>query len=295
MDRRKLIKSLLFTTALAPIESIASTLQITATKKKIFRNLGAQQSKVTHYKKENLDDHHIKDYLTKIRHPNRPHPEDILLSPSDFLTLESVVKKFLAIRRIIGHGHFCIIDFDKALYISRNYKQVGSFTKKELDFIEKTFYKDANLYGFKGERQIKTLTDNLPNKDVLKVPYTGNYLFKGESLHKYSELKKKIGPDLILTSGIRGITKQFYLFLNKAYRYQGNLSLASRSLAPPGYSYHATGDFDVGQKGLGSNNFSVQFTKTTVFQHLAKKGYVEHRYQRDNLLGVRYEPWHIKL
>ncbi|MCK5517135.1 MAG: D-alanyl-D-alanine carboxypeptidase family protein, partial [Desulfobulbaceae bacterium] len=75
----------------------------------------------------------------------------------------------------------------------------------------------------------------------------------------------------------------------------GNLSLASRSLAPPGYSYHATGDFDVGQKGFGGGNFSEEFTTTPVFKRLARRGLVEYRYKRDNMLGVRYEPWHIKL
>ena len=89
--------------------------------------------------------------------------------------------------------------------------------------------------------------------------------------------------------------KQFYLFLSKAMRFDGNLSLASRSLAPPGYSYHATGDFDVGQKGFGGGNFDESFITTSVFKELTKLGYVEYRYGRDNLLGVRYEPWHIKL
>ncbi len=55
---------------------------------------------------------------------------------------------------------------------------------------------------------------------------------------------------MYLTSGVRGVAKQFILFLAKAEANGGNLSLASRSLAPPGYSYHGVGDFDVGEKDL---------------------------------------------
>ena len=85
------------------------------------------------------------------------------------------------------------------------------------------------------------------------------------------------------------------LFLNKVVRSNGNLSLASRSLAPPGYSYHGIGDFDVGQIGLGSDNFTERFTTTSVYKRLNEQGYVKIRYPLDNLLGVRFEPWHIKV
>jgi LAS superfamily LD-carboxypeptidase LdcB len=89
--------------------------------------------------------------------------------------------------------------------------------------------------------------------------------------------------------------KQFVLFLDKACRNEGNLSLASRSLAPPGYSYHCVGDFDVGQVGLGAMNFTARFAFTEVFRQLQDLGYVRLRYGRDNMLGVRYEPWHVKV
>ena len=90
------------------------------------------------------------------------------------------------------------------------------------------------------------------------------------------------------------IVKQFVLFLAKAYRNNGNLSLASRSLAPPGYSYHGVGDFDIGQAGYGAANFTDRFTETNVFRSLSRLGYVDLRYEKDNRLGVRFEPWHIK-
>ena len=89
--------------------------------------------------------------------------------------------------------------------------------------------------------------------------------------------------------------KQFLLFFNKAYKNNGNLSLASRSLAPPGYSFHGIGDFDVGQVGLGAANFNKIFTNTEVFKRLNALGYIKFRYPDKNLLGVRFEPWHIKV
>lgn len=294
LDRRKIIKLALLSTALVPLESIARPLQITATRKKIYHRLPARTENIPK-EPHHFDDTHIKDYLTKIRHPNRPHSADITLSAEEFKILESVVKRFIRVRATVGHGKFCIIGHDRALQIARNYSSVGSFTQAELNFLEKIFYRDANDYGFMGKKQINNLTQIIRKKDVYKVPYTGNYLFKGDSLHKYEKVKKQIGEELVLTSGIRGVTKQFFLFLNKAYRYQGNLSLASRSLAPPGYSYHATGDFDVGQKGFGGGNFSTQFTSTPVYHQLTDQGYVKYRYTKDNMLGVRYEPWHIKL
>ena len=53
------------------------------------------------------------------------------------------------------------------------------------------------------------------------------------------ELPFRCADDLVLTTGVRGVVKQFYLFLRKADRANGNLSLASRSLAPPGYSAYS--------------------------------------------------------
>jgi len=99
----------------------------------------------------------------------------------------------------------------------------------------------------------------------------------------------------VLTSGVRSVIKQFLLFLNKAYANDGNLSLASRQLAPPGYSFHGIGDFDVGQAGFGYYNFTEKFIATDVYKKLADLGYLTLRYPQDNMLGVRFEPWHIKV
>jgi len=99
----------------------------------------------------------------------------------------------------------------------------------------------------------------------------------------------------VLTSGIRSVVKQTHLFLAKTIQSKGNMSRASRSLAPPGHSYHGIGDFDVGKVGFGRKNFSEEFARTDEFMKLVELGYVDIRYPKDNLYGVRYEPWHIKV
>jgi hypothetical protein len=195
----------------------------------------------------------------------------------------------------VGHGNFHLLNFDDALKIARNYSRVGRFPKAELHFLEMIFYESAALYGFFGEKPLKNLTARIKRYQVAKVPHTGNYLYKGLSVETYKKVKQALGDQVILTSGVRSIVKQFLLFLNKAYKSKGNLSLASRSLAPPGYSFHGIGDFDVGQVGFGAANFTERFTTTKVYRKLAHLGYVKLRYEQDNLLGVRFEPWHIKV
>ena len=72
-------------------------------------------------------------------------------------------------------------------------------------------------------------------------------------------------------------------------------SPSSHLLAPPGHSYHALGDFDVGKKGFGHKNFSDEFSATEEYKRLSDLGYIDIRYPQNNPFGVRYEPWHIKV
>jgi hypothetical protein len=240
-------------------------------------------------------DDYIKDYLYRMRNFNAHHDGDIWLNRREFQLLESCVKRFRRVQRTVGHGNFYLLSFDDAIRIARNYQRVGRFSSAELEFLEKIFYLDASHYGFFGEKPLKNITDRVQKRQVLKVPYTGNYLYRGLPVETYNKIKRDVGDKVILTSGVRNVIKQFFLFLNKTYRSKGNLSLASRSLAPPGYSYHGIGDFDVGQVGLGVNNFSERFTTTRVYKQLMNLGYLNIRYKEDNLLGVRFEPWHIKV
>jgi len=237
----------------------------------------------------------LKDYLQKIQNFNKPHDEDVLLDHEQYETFETTVLRLRRLQKLVGHGNFNILNFTDGLSLARNYSRVGEFTKQELQFMELTFYADGQRYGFLGQKPLKEITDQVKKKDVIKIPHSGNYLYKERSIEIFDDIKKELGDKVILTSGIRSVMKQFLLFLNKVHSSEGNLSLASRSLAPPGYSFHGNGDFDVGQKGYGKLNFTGTFTETEVYKRLSEMGYLQLRYPADNKLGVRYEPWHIKI
>lgn len=273
---------------MAPLPGLASIQFIRAGKKKEIAD--SETPEPLH-----VGDELIKDYLTKIRNPDRYHPQDIVLSNNEEKLLGEVVSRLKRLSATIGYGNFAVVTFDEARLYARNYASIGDFSRAELDFLEMIYSRDASDYGFYGEKQITQLTQSIKTREIYKVPHSGNYLYRGESLRKFEAITQDLGQEVVLTSGIRGVVKQFYLFLRKADRHGGNLSLASRSLAPPGYSYHATGDFDIGQRGLGEFNFTEQFTSTHVFRRLADQGVIRYRYDRDNMLGVRYEPWHVKL
>ena len=240
-------------------------------------------------------DDHIKDYLHKMKYFNKPHKDDILIGRRDYRTFESTVKRLRRLQSYVGHGNFQVLSFDDGLRVARYSARVGKFSRAELNLLEMIFNEDSARYGFFGQKPLKKITDRVAKKNIVKVPYAGNYLYKGLPLETYRKIQKQVGDQVILTSGIRGVMKQFLLFLNKVYKHNRNLSLASRSLAPPGYSFHGIGDFDVGQVGFGVKNFTEQFTATEVFKRLNDLGYLILRYPQNNLLGVRFEPWHVKL
>ncbi|MBW1767602.1 MAG: M15 family metallopeptidase [Deltaproteobacteria bacterium] len=225
---------------------------------------------------------HIKDYLFKMRHFDRPHKDDVYLSQKECGFLKSSLKRLKRIQMTVGHGNFCLLNFDQAIKVARNYSQIGRFSKAELDFFEMIFYKDSSRYGFFDVKPLKNVTDRISRREVIKISATGSYLYKGPSLETYKQIKRDVG-------------NIFLLFLNKAYKNKGNLSVASRSLAPPGYSFHGVGDFDVGQVGLGVDNFTRRFLKTKAYRRLKDLDYINLRYLKTNMLGVRFEPWHIKV
>jgi hypothetical protein len=240
-------------------------------------------------------DHYIKDYLHKMEHFNRSHKDDIRVSTSDYATFRSTVKRLRRLQQFIGYGNFQILSIDEGLGLARKYPEVGNFTRKELEFLEKIFYSEALEYGFFGQKPLDQITFRIKDNEVIKVPNSGNFLFKELAHETFMKIKQQLGDKVVLTSGVRGVMKQFLLFMDKAYKNRGNLSLASRSLAPPGYSFHGIGDFDVGQTGLGADNFTQRFTATDVYKRLCDLGYLTLRYPEKNLLGVRFEPWHIKI
>jgi len=207
----------------------------------------------------------------------------------------SVREKLKLVQRHIGYGNFNILGFDDMLKIVKSSSNINDFTKEELSFFEFLFYYNPSYHGFFGERISQNITETINKNDVVKIPHTGHYLFKGEAENTYSKMCEDIGSSLTLTSGVRSIVKQTKLFLDKLDSVDGNLSIASKSLAPPAYTYHTISDFDVGKKGFGYANFTSRFALTQEFIKMRKLKYIDMRYTINNKDGVRYEPWHVKI
>lgn len=237
----------------------------------------------------------VQDNLDKVKHFNQTFSDDIFLSKEKHKTFKQLLSKIIRVQKYVGYGNFNLLSFDDMILYSHRYPGIGKFTKAELALIDELFFYDANKYGFHGNKVIKELTARINKKETVKIAGSGHYLFQGDALKKYKQLKKDVGPELILTSGVRSVVKQFQLFLAKLDASNGNLSLASRSLAPPGHSYHGIGDFDVGKKGFGKLNFTSEFSHTDEYKRLIELKYVDIRYTKENQVGVRYEPWHIKV
>jgi ribosomal protein S20 len=225
----------------------------------------------------------------------RNYNDDVLVSEADAILLRSTFHRLKNLQKTIGYGHFNLVSFDESISFAKRFEAVGAFTHPELEFIERLFFTNAADYGFYGQKVTDQLTSQFNKSKIVKVPKSGHYIFKNESLAYYDKLKTDVGSSIILTSGIRSNVKQLYLFLAKTLRVEGNLSRASRSLAPPGYSYHGIGDFDVGRIGWGGKNFTDDFANTDEYKKMQDLGYIAIRYDHGNKLGVRFEPWHIKV
>lgn len=220
---------------------------------------------------------------------------DIFIHKKDWNTFIWTMKRLKRLRKYIGYGNFNVISFSEALNYANKVPIIGKFTKKELRLLDMLFYEDPKKYGFYGKRINANITDTININEIVKVKDTGHYLYKGEAFENYNKIIKDIGNNIILTSGVRGIVKQMSLYMKKIYSLNGNISEASSSLAPPGYTYHSIGDFDVGKKGFGSANFTEKFTTTEEYNYLKKLNYISMRYTKNNNEGVRYEPWHVKV
>ncbi len=219
----------------------------------------------------------------------------IYLKGKEWDALVSLNSRLKRLKRYVGFANFNILSFNDSLFYGRNYPKIGRFTHDELILIDKLFYENPEKYGFFGEKTCFNLQNKIPRKSVKKIPRTGHYVFKGKPLDDYNRLKRDVGNNLILTSGVRNTMKQLSLYCNKIYKYNGNITKASTSIAPPAYSYHTTSDFDVGKKGWGYDNFTARFATTKEFKKIIKLDYISMRYTVNNKDGVRYEPWHIKV
>lgn len=237
----------------------------------------------------------LQQQLDKVRNFENEFKDDVYLSAADIPLMHSVLLRLKKVEQIVGHGNYNVISFDDTLKHARYQLGIGRFTPQEMNFIDKVFNTEAREYGFFGDKVTTELTATFKGDDIVKVAYSGHFLLKNESLAHYEKLKKDVGKGVILTSGIRSNVKQMHLFMAKAIASNYNLSKASRSLAPPGHSFHGIGDYDVGKIGWGVANFTDKFESTNEFKRMQDLGYVQIRYTKDNRLGVRFEPWHIKV
>ena len=237
----------------------------------------------------------VKDLLSRAQRPDQHYDNDIFVTAEQRDLLVQLQQRLSRLQKTVGHGNFALIDVDQMRAYGRNYSAIGKFSKAELALLEQVFNADASSYGFKGEKPLSKMTATINRRSLSRASGSSQYLFKGEAQQAYKKIKKALGDELIITSGVRGVVKQMHLFLSKVVAFDGNLSLASRSLAPPGYSFHGIGDFDVGKRGWGARNFTPAFAKTDEFKRLQELGFISMRYPQDNPLGVRYEPWHIRV
>ncbi len=221
--------------------------------------------------------------------------DDVILSEAEYAMLVKTLERINKVQDYVGFGNFNVLSFDEGLRYAKYSPRIGAFSDEELAFLDMMFSFDSSSLGFYGEKVLSKQTYVINKNDVLKIPRTGHYLFRGYSEDFYQKIRNEVGESLVLTSGVRNVLKQYQLFMAKTVQASGNLSRASRSLAPPGHSYHAIGDFDVGQVGGGLQNFTAAFAQTDEFKRLQDLGYVRIRYTADNDIGVRYEPWHIRV
>jgi D-alanyl-D-alanine carboxypeptidase len=241
------------------------------------------------------DESGVRDHLQRTESPDQRYANDIFLAAEQRPLLLQLQQRLERVQKTVGHGNFALLGVDEMRRYARNYSFIGDLSPAELALLEQLFYADASSYGFYGEKPLSNLTSAIDSSALLRLPGSTQYLFKGEAQRLYLTIQQALGDELVLTSGVRGVVKQMALFLNKAVAFDGNLSLASRSLAPPGYSFHGIGDFDVGKRGWGARNFTAAFADTDEFRRLQELGFITIRYPADNHLGVRYEPWHIKV
>lgn len=231
---------------------------------------------------------------SKVANFDQDFPDDIFCEKHRLEMVHALLQKFRAVQRRVGDGNFNLLGMDD-FFNQAELTSRGPLTREEKAFLEELFFFDAKKYGFYGDKNFHRFTDSIRKEDVRKIAGTGHFLRRGKSEETYARLRRDVGDSIILTSGVRSLAKQFHLFLEKTAVSSGNLSKASRSLAPPGYSFHGHGDFDVGKVGYGLSNFTDDFARTEEYKRLEALGYVEIRYTAMNDLGVRFEPWHIKV
>jgi D-alanyl-D-alanine carboxypeptidase len=135
-----------------------------------------------------------------------------------------------------------------------------------------------------------------PRGDLVSV---GQELLRSSAARKFQEMRavaRQAGVRMNDLSGFRSIETQRYLFYEIARQRGQNLAQRSRVSAPPGYSEHHTGyAIDIGDGDAPGTDLSESFAGTRAYSWLAQNARTygfELSFERNNVQGVLYEPWH---
>jgi hypothetical protein len=204
--------------------------------------------------------------------------------------LGAIARRLEAVQRVIGHGRFNLVSFDD-VRAAAPHTPGGPISAAESAEFEALLDLDARRIGFLGKRVVSDLAYRLPSNlvDVGR----GQHVFP-EADALFRRARAAVGERLIVTSGARGVPKQMHVFIRSALR-AGLVARRVHSVAPPGYSYHAVGDIDVGDRELGGVNFTEEFARSETYRRLAALPYIRFRYPPGNPFGVQFEPWHLEV
>lgn len=112
---------------------------------------------------------------------------------------------------------------------------------------------------------------------------------------KMVAVAREEGVRIVPISGFRPISYQKTLFERAVKRY-GSEQKASRWVAPPGYSEHATGwTLDVGDESQRGTDIEPSFESTPASRWLQNNAHrfgFELSFPPNNPQGVNHEPWH---
>jgi D-alanyl-D-alanine carboxypeptidase len=232
------------------------------------------------------------DYFSRMIAADQPYDGDRYLEPSELAFARKVIDRLRAVEAHVGHGRFNTLGFEKVFKVASDLPS-ARFSVPQIRFMRALFGRSNTFFDYRGARVSEEFLAHHNPEDLVHYPEDGDYLIDGEPSRRFDALKQKLGNSLTLMSGYRGHPKQMLLYLDKVVASDGNLSLASRNRAPAGYSYHFSGDFDIGDRRFGDANFSRQFLKSPVYQATLQSDEWAQRYPHHNVLGVRFEPWHI--
>ena len=202
----------------------------------------------------------------------------------------AIARRLEAVQRVIGHGRFNLVSFDDVRAAAPR-TPGGPITAAESAEFEALLDLDARRIGFLGKRVVSDLAYRLP-ANLVEVG-RGQHVFP-EANALFRRARAAVGERLIVTSGARGVPKQMHVFIRSALR-AGLVARRVHSVAPPGYSYHAVGDIDVGDRELGGVNFTEEFALSETYRKLAALPYIRFRYPPGNPFGVQFEPWHLEV